>query len=124
MEKLPEISLACFKNSSFAIMQKGSTLREIYDNLILEEESCPHILLETGSCHNLYHMVVEGICCSIFPITYAMHNPRVTYFSISQNPVWKVYTSYKKGSYLSNVAKDFITIATDYWSKKLKLFIP
>lgn len=101
-------------------MQKGSTLREIYDNLIAEEDFSPNILLETRSCHNLFHLVDEGICCSIFPITYAMESPNVSYFSIKQKPVWEVYASYKKGSYLNSTTKDFINIATDYWSKKTR----
>ncbi len=49
-EKLPKISLTHFEKDSFAIMQKGSTLREIYDNLIIEEGLVPRILLETRSC--------------------------------------------------------------------------
>lgn len=120
-EKLPEINLNLFKNHSFAIMKTGSTLREIYDYLIMEEELSPPILIETKSCHNLYHMVEEGICCSIFPITYAKNNPNVSYFTLKQNPVWEIYTSYKKGSYLSSSAKYFIEIATMYWTKKLSI---
>lgn len=116
---LPEISLDCFKNDSFAIMQKGSTLREIYDNLTADMDFHPHILLETRSCHNLYHMAAEGICCSVIPITYAKPNANVAYFSIEQRPVWEICTSYKKGTYLSNPAKDLINIARDYWSNRL-----
>lgn len=122
-EKLPKISLDCFKNDSFSIMQKGSTLREIYDYLISEENLSPHILLETRSCHNLYHMVDEGICCSVFPITYAKQSSNVSYFSIIQNPVWDLYASYKKGSYLSSPAKDLITIATAYWTTKIENYL-
>ncbi|MFJ5715987.1 LysR substrate-binding domain-containing protein [Neobacillus sp. NPDC093127] len=118
-KKLPEISLESVKHDSFAIMQKGSTLREIYENLVAEEDFSPTILLETRSCHNLFHMVDEGICCSVFPITYAMESPGVSYFLIKQKPVWEVYASYKKGSYLSSIAKDFIQLAADYWSAKL-----
>jgi DNA-binding transcriptional LysR family regulator len=118
-EKLPQVSLELFKDDSFAIIQKGSTLREIYNNLIAEEDINPHILLETRSCHNLYNMVDEGICCSVFPITYALDSSNVSYFSIKQKPVWEVYASYKKGSYLSSVAKEFIKIATEYWATRL-----
>ncbi|MEH7073770.1 LysR family transcriptional regulator [Neobacillus drentensis] len=118
-EKLPEISLSCFNHDSFAIMQKGSTLREIYDNLISEEDFDPNILLETRSVHNLYHMVAEGICCSVIPSAYAKDSSTVSYFTITQKPVWEVCVSYQKGSYLSNVAKDLIKLATDYWTKKL-----
>lgn len=118
-EKLPEISLNQLENDSFAIMQKGSTLREIYEHLIIEENVSPHILLETRSCHNLFNMVEEGICCSIFPITYSKDYSSVSYFSLDQHPVWEVYASYKKGSYLSNAANYFIRIAKDYWTEKI-----
>ena len=116
---LPEISLDRFKNDTFALMQKGSTLREIYDNLTTSEDFNPYILLETRSCHNLYNMVAEGICCSIIPIAYAKQNSNVAYFLIKQKPVWEICASYKKGTYLSNPARDFIKIAGNYWSTKL-----
>jgi DNA-binding transcriptional LysR family regulator len=122
-ESLPKISLKCFEGDTFAIMQKGSTLREIYDNLITEEEISPPILLETRSCHTLFDMVVEGICCSVFPISYAKHHSNISYFSLKQNPVWNVSASYKKGSYLSVAAQDLIRISTDYWSKKMNHFL-
>ncbi|WP_144552924.1 LysR family transcriptional regulator [Bacillus sp. X1(2014)] len=118
-DKLPEISLDCFKNDTFALMQTGSTLREIYENLTADEDFNPNILLETRSGHNLYHMVAEGICCSIIPMAYAQYNPNVSYFFIKQKPVWEVCASYKKGTYLSNPAKDLIKIASEYWSNKL-----
>ncbi|WP_160719379.1 LysR family transcriptional regulator [Bacillus sp. USDA818B3_A] len=121
--QLPKISLKRFENDSFAIMQKGSTLREIYDDLILEEDFSPHILLETRSCHNLFHMVAEGICCSVFPITYAERGSKVSYFSIVQDPVWEVYASYKKGSYLSNVARNLVNIAEDYWAGRMEKYL-
>ncbi|ULT54911.1 LysR family transcriptional regulator [Neobacillus drentensis] len=119
-DKLPEISLELFKNDTFALMQKGSTLREIYDYLTADEDFNPSILLETRSCHTLYQMVAEGICCSIIPMAYAQPNSNVSYFVIKQKPVWEVCASYKKGTYLSNPAKDLIGIASSYWSKKLK----
>lgn len=122
-ERLPKISLRRFENDSFALMQKGSTLREIYDHLITDEEISPSILLETRSCHTLFDMVVEGICCSVFPISYAKHNSNISYFSLKQNPVWEVTASYKKGSYLSGAAQELIRISTDYWSKKMNHFI-
>lgn len=122
-EALPKISLSRFQNDSFAIMQKGSTLREIYDQLIDEENLTLPILLETRSGHNLYKMVAEGICCSVFPISYGEDNPNVSYFSIRQTPVWEIYASYKKGSYLSSVAKNLIKLAADYWSNKLENYL-
>lgn len=48
-DSLPEISLDRFKNDTFALMQKGSTLREIYDNLTTALDFNPYILLETRS---------------------------------------------------------------------------
>jgi DNA-binding transcriptional LysR family regulator len=119
-EPLPEIRLKLLENDSFAVMQTGSTLREIFNHLINEENISPHILLETRSCHTLFEMVAQGICCSVFPITYAKPNSAVSYFSIRQNPLWEVTASYKKGSYLSNAAKELIAIATDYWLKKVR----
>ena len=121
-ETLPTISLKSFKNDSFAIMQKGSTLREIYDHLIKEEDICPPILLETRSCHSLVKMVAEGICCSVFPISYAEHTSSISYFSLIQKPIWEVSASFKKGSYLSHAAQDLIAIAAEYWVTKMNSY--
>jgi DNA-binding transcriptional LysR family regulator len=121
-EKLPEINLNGFKNDFFAIMQKGSTLREIYDQLLCEGNFNPPILVETRSCHNLYKMVAEGICCSVFPISYAEDNDNVAYFSLQQKPTWEVAASYKKGSHLSSAAKELVKLSTEYWAKKMKSF--
>ncbi|MFB5270026.1 LysR family transcriptional regulator [Paenibacillus enshidis] len=119
-EPLPEISLKLLENDSFAVMQTGSTLRDIFNHLINEENISPHILLETRSCHTLFEMAAQGICCAVFPITYAKPNAAVSYFSIRQNPVWEVAASYKKDSYLSHAAKELISMATDYWLEKVR----
>ncbi|WP_080848615.1 LysR family transcriptional regulator [Cytobacillus gottheilii] len=115
-EHLPEISLEQFKEDSFAIMQKGSTLRDLFDQLTSECKI--NILLETRSCQTLFKMVAEGLCCSVIPVIYAQNHPNVKYFSISQKPTWKIYASYKKGSYLSHPAREFIRYAAFYWNKK------
>ncbi|MGD6942558.1 LysR family transcriptional regulator [Cytobacillus gottheilii] len=115
-DTLPEIDLQHFHADSFAIMQKGSTLRDLFDQLISEDEL--NILLETKSCHNLFTMVAEGICCSVIPAIYAKDHHNVKYFSIRQKPTWNIYASYKKGSYLSHPAKEFIRYASFYWNKK------
>jgi DNA-binding transcriptional LysR family regulator len=119
-ERLPTISLTHFEKDPFAVMRMGSTLREIYDKLMSDEELSPPILLETRSCHTLYKMVEEGICCSIFPISYTKHSPDIFYFTINQNPIWKICASYKKGSYLSKAASEFISIAKEYWLDRLR----
>lgn len=118
---LPEIRLDSFKNDTFAIIHKGSTLREIYDHLMADEDMNPPILLETRSCHNLYHLVAEGLCCSVIPMTYAEPNSNVAYFSIKQKPVWGICASYKKGAYLSDSARELIQIASGYWDNKLNV---
>jgi DNA-binding transcriptional LysR family regulator len=119
-EKYPEVNLHYFKNDYFAIMQKGSTLREIYDQLFCEGNVNPPILLETRSCHNLYKMVAEGICCSVFPISYAEENHNVAYFSLQQKPTWEIAASFKKGSHLNSAAKELVKLSTEYWTKKMK----
>ncbi|WP_079911565.1 LysR family transcriptional regulator [Paenibacillus sp. 32352] len=118
-ERLPVTNLEPFEHDSFAVMQQGSTLREIYDQLLAEDNIAPPILLETRSCKTLYEMIAEGICCSIIPISYAKPGPNVSYFSLQQNPVWDIAASYKKDSYLSQAAKDLIAMCTDYWLQKM-----
>lgn len=119
-KRLPTIHLNRLKNDSFAIMQQGSTLREICDSIFSTTGFTPDILLETSSCYNLYKMVEEGICCSIFPVSYARDTDRVAYFSLSENTKWEICASYRKNSYLSKAAKHFIILAKDYWKKKMR----
>lgn len=118
-EPLPVTSLKHFEQDSFAVMQQGSTLREIYDRLLAEENISPPILLETRSCETLYEMVAEGICCSVIPISYAKPRQNVTFFSLRQHPVWEIAASCKKDSYLSQAARELIAICTDYWLRKM-----
>ncbi|MNR07098.1 DNA-binding transcriptional regulator CynR [compost metagenome] len=118
-EQLPEISLKHFVEDSFAVMRKGSTLREIYDALLAEDDISPPILLETRSCQTLFEMVAEGICCSILPISYASSRPNVSFFSLRQHPVWEIAASYKKDSYLNLAAKELISLCKDYWERKM-----
>ncbi|WP_282936112.1 LysR family transcriptional regulator [Paenibacillus sp. RC67] len=118
-EPLPATSLKHFEQDSFAVMQHGSTLREIYDRLLAEDNISPPVLLETRSCETLYEMVAEGLCCSVLPISYAKPQRNVTFFSLRQQPVWEIAASYKKDSYLSQAAKELIAICTDYWLQKM-----
>lgn len=121
-ELLPVIRLNLLQNDSFAIMQQGSTLREICDSLFTATSFSPDILIETRSCYNLYKMVEEGICCSIFPISYARNTDRVAYFSLSQKTTWKICASYRKNSYLRKAARQFIALAGDYWQQEMQKF--
>ncbi len=45
--------------------------------------------------------------------------PNISYFAIDQDPLWEIAVSYKKGSYLSSAARDLISIASEYWVKKM-----
>ncbi|MCS7463158.1 LysR family transcriptional regulator [Paenibacillus doosanensis] len=118
-EALPPIPLSALAADSFAIMQQGSTLREIYDRLTAEEGVEPNILLESRSCRTLFEMVAEGICCSVIPMSYAKPDAGVSFFALSPNPVWEVAASYKKGSYLSLAARELIALSAGYWSGRL-----
>ncbi|MZQ80942.1 LysR family transcriptional regulator [Paenibacillus sp. 5J-6] len=118
-EPLPEISLNHFVEDSFAVMRKGSTLREIYDDLLAEDDISPPILLETRSCQTLFELVAEGICCSVLPISYASSLSNVSYFSLLQHPVWEIAASYKKDSYLNQAAKELIALCKEYWERKM-----
>jgi DNA-binding transcriptional LysR family regulator len=117
-EPLPSISLKEFGSDSFAIMPAGTTLREIYDQLIQAEGINPPVLLETRSCNTLFELVREGICCSIFPMYYAKPSSNVSYFTLDQNIEWQICASYRKNTYLRRAAKDLIEIAIEYWEKK------
>lgn len=115
---LKNIDLKLLKDADFVLISKSSTIREAINPIFHDLEFHPKLLFETRSCQTLINMVMKNLCCTILPEHYAVNSKDVVYFSLPQKPQLRVVAMYKKGVYLSKAAKDFIQLASAFWTKK------
>lgn len=120
ISKYPEIELSELKEDPFALIYKDSTIYECTKQIFLEAGFSPNVLFETSRAATILTMVSSGLCCSIIPDSESLeHIDGVTFLSLSTHPFWSLEASYKRGSYLSEPAKYFISLATRYWNGEL-----
>ncbi|MDR1702232.1 MAG: LysR family transcriptional regulator [Sporomusaceae bacterium] len=114
------LDLKFFKNDSFILMHKESTLRPVIDDLFASAGITPKILFETASNFAIITMIKSGMCCGILPF-YHLKNyfDEIACFHLYNYPSWNVVACYRAGNYLSRAEKYFIELATDYWRKEI-----
>lgn len=104
----------------FVLMDKNSTLRAICDNIFERAGFIPNVLFETNNTGSITAMVESTLCCGIMPKYYITKNkPKVACFALDYHPTWEVAVAYRKSSYLSEGAKEFIRLAKEYWKSEL-----
>lgn len=123
-EPLTEIELSLFKEDRFILMFQGSTLRNLIDPLFKNAGFLPDILFETSSNRTLYSMVKSQMGCTLLPEAYAKEQGGVVYFLLPSRPQCELALVHKKGHYLTNAARFFIRLATDYWNRNPELNFP
>ncbi len=119
-EPLATIDLRLLQHEPFVMMYKTSTNRQICDNIFNHAGFYPDVLFETSSTPSIADMVRSAMCCGILPRYYV--NPddeRIACFVLENHPTWDLCVSYRKNSYLSNGAKEFIRLAQEYWDQRL-----
>lgn len=80
----------------------------------------PDILLETSSTPSIVAMVQSALCCGILPRYYVdPADSRISCFVLPDHPAWDLCISYRKNSYLSRGAREFIRLAQEYWDQHL-----
>ncbi|MDU1911971.1 LysR family transcriptional regulator [Fusobacterium sp.] len=119
-EKIQRTDLKLFKNDTFVLLSRNTTMREIIDPLFKKAGFVPNILFETKSSRTLYQMVSNHLACTFISEIYAKENEKIVYFSLPESPSWELCTVYRKGAYLSKAAKSFIKLAEDYWKNNIK----
>lgn len=119
-KNIQRTDLKLFKNDTFVLLSKNTTMREIIDPLFEKAGFAPNILFETKSSRTLYQMASSHLACTFISETYAKKNDKITYFSLPESPSWELCTVYRKGAYLSKAAKSFIKLAEDYWKNNIK----
>lgn len=115
--EFPVLELKQLRYEPFALMYHGSTVREFVDEIFRQEDLHPTVLFETARAHTILDMVAARLCCGLVPGLYAHETDKaVSFLSLPGHPTWDIVASYKRGSYLTQSARYFIQLATDYWT--------
>lgn len=117
-EPLTYISLSLFKDDMFSLIYQGSTMRALADELFQEAGFQPRLLFETSMNRILQRMVSQGLCCAIFPQTYAHATDKVACFRLKYNPSWTLYLVYPKGIQLNCACQELVRLAKEYGQQK------
>lgn len=100
----------------FVLMDKSSTLRTICDKVFSQAGVVPNMLFETNNTAGIAAMVESTLCCGIIPEYYVKKGASgLAAFSLPQHPSWDIAISYRRNSYLSFGAREFIRLAQNYW---------
>ena len=114
---LPVCDLTIFKEEPFVLIQKKSTARDLVDSLFETAGFAPQILFETANNQTILSMIRAEICCGILPAYYVDHTRRdVTYYRLPSHPVWNITAACRKDAYITKAAKEFISLAADYFN--------
>lgn len=114
--KYPEISLTRFKDDLFTLVKKSSTMRVVIDRLFEKAGFEPKLLFESTSMRTMQKLTENGQCCSIIPRCYAVSSEHVSYFSLGEDASWELVEAHMKNQHINHAAKDFIKMASDYWT--------
>ena len=118
---LPTAELADFADMPFVTQQKGSTFKEVCDDIIEKAGFAPNLLFETSNTGHLAEFAKTGQCCALVPNFYVDYNdPHYRVFSISTHPSWNLYIAYRNKTYLSKAAKAFIEVSKEFWQNEIR----
>lgn len=99
----------------FCFINRQSTQRDVIDPVFSGHGLSPEIFLETDSNRANISLVRQGVCCSVVPHQYVRNDDTVDKYLFADHPTWYVSTCYKSTHYLSQAARDFITLAEEYF---------
>ena len=119
-QPLATIDLRELQYEPFSLMYKTFTNRQICDAIFQKAGFTPNLLMEPSSTPSLVALVRSTLCCSILPRFYAdPSDPQLACFALPDHPAWDLCICYRKNSYLSKGAKEFIRLAKEYWDQYL-----
>jgi len=120
---LPYLDLSRVKEEPFVLMYKTSTIRRLVDLCFSQAGFVPDVLFDTSNTETMLTMIENEICCGFIPAYYVnLKNERIRYFHLKDNLTWNMVASTKRSHYKSKAAKDFISMAKDYWTKNILNF--
>ncbi|HJC46651.1 MAG TPA: LysR family transcriptional regulator [Candidatus Lachnoclostridium pullistercoris] len=116
-EPLAVLELSRLQYEPFVFMYKESTSRRLTDAVFRSAGFEPSVLFETSSTATIATLVRSRICCGVIPYYYVQKEPKgIAAFALPEHPAWNIAVSYRRGSYVSQAAKEFIRLAAEYWS--------
>ena len=121
----PELSVNEVRYEPFALMYKESTVYECIDAIFRQAGFFPNVLFETARACTIMDMVAAKLCCGIIPNSDSLpHIDGVSLFSLPGHPSWDIMAVVRKGSYLTRPAKQFISLASEYWRGHCRISQP
>lgn len=116
-EPFPALDITLLRHEPFVLMYKESTIRNLVDDIFKQAGFLPNVLFETSNNATIISMIQSNLCCGLIPYHYIREQPGgVTCFSVPSRPAWEVAACWRKNSYLSTAAKNFIAMAREYWN--------
>lgn len=112
------VALENVRNEPFVLMYRESTQRELTDAMFARAGFTPHVLMETASNQTVLSMIRARLCVGIIPYHYVRQKPEgVRFYPLTQHPTWTVYACYRRGGYLTKAAREFLSLAKEFWTK-------
>ena len=117
---LPAPDLAKFKDDSFALCLKRSTMRtELLDPIFQAAGFKPNVMVESGLNGFLERFAVEGLCNAIIPQSQVSDWENITWFYLPGSPRFHFGVGYAKNVRLNRAMRQFINLAKDDAKKYL-----
>ena len=117
---LPAPDLAKFKDDSFALCLKRSTMRtELLDPIFQAAGFKPNVMVESGLNGFLERFAVEGLCNAIIPQSQVSDWKNITWFYLPGSPRFHFGVGYAKNVRLNRAMRQFINLAKDDAKKYL-----
>ena len=112
-----ELDLYILREEPFVLTYQESTLRELTDHIFESAGFKPHVLFETSSNATIATMVSGEICCGLIPAFYTRgYEDKIRFFTLPGHPTWNVMACYHKKRYVSKAARDFVSLAEEFWN--------
>lgn len=110
------VPIELFEGFPFIALRHGNDTRDRVERIRQKFNFTPKIVLEFDQMATVYHVACQGIGTTIISDTLIQEiqtDPRLVYFRLGGSAIYREnHFYYKKGKYLSQAMKRFITFAT------------
>lgn len=114
--ELRVLDLHLLREEPFVLIYHESTLRQLTDHIFQKAGFIPQALFETSNNAAIATMVSAEMCCGLIPEYYARKNKEgIRYFTLPDHPSWNIMACCHKNRYISQTARDFISLAQDFF---------
>lgn len=112
-----EVDLSYLKDQKFVLINNGTTLRKIINNLFRNAGFHPQVILETSSYQTISTIVSYNTAVSLVPKLDSVDSAGVEFFSVKGRPYRTFFAVRKKGAYMSQPTKDFLEMSMEFWDR-------